>query len=68
MTDEPWTRERLAERCRIAILEMEDDVMLYGAMPASMRRQFDRQLAELKKTEAKCRGVTVIIKRGSDAE
>jgi len=68
MTEELWTRERLAERCRIAILEMEDDVMLYAAMPASMRRQYDRQLAELKRTEAKFLGVTVIIKRGSDAE
>ena len=68
MKGQPWTRERLAEECRRAILDMEDDVALYAAMPASMRRQFDRQLATLKSTEAKCRGVTVIIKRGSDGE
>lgn len=66
MTGEPWTRERLAERCRNAIRDMEGDSALYAAMPASMRRQFDRQLAALKDTEARCRGVTVIIKRGYD--
>ncbi|MGH6697603.1 hypothetical protein [Sphingopyxis sp.] len=68
MTGEPWTRERLAEMCRSAILDMEGDAALYAAMPASMRRQFDNQLAALKDTEARCGGVTVIIKRGSDAE
>lgn len=68
MTGEPWTRERLAEKCRSAILDMEGNAALYAAMPASMRRQFDKQLAALKGTEAECRGVTVIIKRGSDAE
>lgn len=68
MTGEPWTRQRLAERCRRVILDMEGDATLYAAMPASMRRQFDKQLAVLKDTEAQCRGVTVIIKRGSDAE
>ena len=66
MTGEPWTRERLAERCRRTILDMEGDAALYAAMPASMRRQFDRQLADLKDIEAQCRGVTIIIKRGSD--
>lgn len=68
MTGEPWTRERLAERCRNAILDMEGDSALYAAMPASVRRQFDRQIADLKDIEAQCRGVTVIIKRGSDGE
>lgn len=68
MTGEPWTRERLAEKCRSAILDMEGNAALYAAMPASMRRQFDKQLADTKEFEAQCRGVTVIIKRGSDAE
>lgn len=68
MTGELWTRERLAETCRRAILVMEGDAALYAAMPASLRRQFDKQLAALKDTEAQCRGVTVIIKRGSDGE
>ena len=66
MTDQPWTRERLAEKCRSAILDMEGDAALYAAMPASLRRQFDKQLAALKETEAQCRGVVVIINRGSD--
>lgn len=66
MTDQPWTRERLAEECRRTILSMEGDAALYAAMPATMRRQFDKQLAALKDTEARCRGVVVIINRGSD--
>jgi hypothetical protein len=68
MTGEVWTRERLAEKCRSAILDMAGNAALYAAMPASMKRQFDKQLAALKHTEAQCRGVTVMIKGGSDAE
>lgn len=68
MMDKPWTRERLAEECRRAILDMENNPALIAAMPASMRRQFDRQLATMKEMEAAARGVTITIKRGSDEE
>ena len=67
MTGEPWTRERLARECSSAIASMEGDSALYAAMSPTMRRQFDRHLKTLKDTEARCRGVTVIIRREGDA-
>lgn len=68
MTDQPWTRERLAEECSRVIADIQQDAALLAKLPASVRRDIDAHVSALRATEAACRGVTVIIKRGSDAE
>ena len=88
MTDEVWTRERLAEKCRSVILDMEGDaaqdrgeVATAGGDKSKIPSQNFATVADIGLThkdvhdarlirdaEAQCRGVTVIIKRGSDAE
>lgn len=66
MTGEPWTRERLAEECSRLIADIQQDAALIAKLPAPMRRDIDAHVSALRATEAACRGVTVIIKRGSD--
>lgn len=68
VSGETWSRERLARVCGKAIASMEGDNALYAAMSPSMRRKFDRHLATLKDMEARCRGVTVIIRREGDGK
>lgn len=68
MTGEPWTRERLAEECRRVIADIQQDTALLAKLPARVRRDIAAHVDALRETEAACRGVTVIIKRGSDGE
>jgi hypothetical protein len=68
MIGEPWTRERLSEECSRLIADIQQDAALIAKLPAHMRRDIDAHVAALRTTEAACRGVTVIIKRGSDGE
>lgn len=68
MTAEPWTRERLAGECSRVIADIQQDAALLAKLPARFRRDIDTHVAALRATETACRGVTIIVKRGSDAE
>lgn len=42
MTEESWTRERLAEECQNALAEAAADPAIMARLPASVRRDIER--------------------------